>query len=381
MTDKGAFNSTYVNTSFNGNSDANSTSGSSLEIDEDKIINGVVKVDQITANGLEAEKSKQYITFWFKPDVSGSVYAKAKFNDNGVLKNYMNVEIPDVSPRPQASDGKCYIPLGRTSKVYCDVTGRGETLSGVFVRLYGCGYDKNGTSDVGGVVSFSITPASTGNISIDVGTAGRVLADTVVYVTSWVLDVKTDITTVEEGGTFTVTVMKEGTTEYVEGADVTFNGETLQTDANGQATFTAPQVTSDRDFTITSSKIGYAPEPDTVSLRVTNTPGLTITISGTQNDDGSYQSPVTVTVSNEDTGALITGAAVTFGDQTGTTVNGQVAFTAADGTYTVTASFGTFDDATPVDVTIEGAGIPGFELLTLIAALGVAFILLRRRRK
>jgi hypothetical protein len=39
-----------------------------------------------------------------------------------------------------------------------------------------------------------------------------------------------------------------------------------------------------------------------------------------------------------------------------------------------------YETATDTITIKEGGGIPGFELLTLIAALGVAFILLRRRR-
>lgn len=366
MSDAGTYNQTWTNCS--------TATNSSLEIGSDDVPNGIVTVHDITADAMHPNKEKQYITFWFKPllaDSSDGEYARAKVR--------MNVEVPAVAPDPQ------YIPLGRTTKVYTTVTGRGTALPDVFVRLHGCGFDKNSTSDVDGRVQFSISPSSTGNISIDVGATGRTLSGTVVYVTSWVLDVSTDVTTVEEGGTFTVTVMKEGTTEYVEGADITFNGETLQTDANGQAAFTAPQVTSDQDFTITASKTGYAPEPNTVSVRVTNTPGLTITVSSEAKKDGDFVSPITVTVSNEDTGALITGATVTFTPTEGaattdTTVNGQVTFTET-GTYTITATFGTFDPATyPESVTIV-PGAPGFELLTLIAALGVAFILLRRRRK
>ena len=66
--------------------------------------------------------------------------------------------------------------------------------------------------------------------------------------------------------------------------------------------------------------------------------------------------------------------------------NGQVTLTAPStaGTYTVTASFGSFLDGT-VTVTVlkkdhDDCKTPGFELLTLLVAIGVAFILLRRRR-
>ena len=62
--------------------------------------------------------------------------------------------------------------------------------------------------------------------------------------------------------------------------------------------------------------------------------------------------------------------------------NGIASVTAPseEGTYTITATFPGYTDADPITITIEAGGIPGFELLTLIAAIGVAFILLRRRR-
>ena len=47
---------------------------------------------------------------------------------------------------------------------------------------------------------------------------------------------------------------------------------------------------------------------------------------------------------------------------------------------TITASFGTFTDATETVTIGPAPGVPGFEVLTLLVALGVAFILLRRRR-
>jgi len=385
MTDKGSYNKTWANCSFDGNSDA--AGNTSLEIDSTYIDKGVVTVSDITADTLHPTLSKQYITFWWKPvqsDGNDGQYAKCKFDDgSGTLKNYMEVQIPSVTPDPQ------YIPLGRTTRVYTTVTGRGTNLENVFVRLHGCGYDKNSTSDVDGRVQFSVSPSTTGNISIDVGQEGRTLAKTMVYVTSWVLDVSTDKVEVNEGNTFTITAMKEGTTEYAEGATVTISGiGTGTTDANGQATFTAPSVTSDRTFTVVVEKVGYAPEPNPPTVTVINIPKLTITLSGDTDDDGNYISPITIAVSN-DVGTLITGATVTITGTDGTattktTVDGQVTFTVTHGEakqYTIDATFGGFEAASTETITIKAAGTPGFELLTLVAALGVALILLRRRRK
>ena len=50
--------------------------------------------------------------------------------------------------------------------------------------------------------------------------------------------------------------------------------------------------------------------------------------------------------------------------------------------YQITATFTGYTNATPITIHIaQTPGIPGFELLTLVAAIGVAFLLLRRRQK
>ena len=62
---------------------------------------------------------------------------------------------------------------------------------------------------------------------------------------------------------------------------------------------------------------------------------------------------------------------------------GVVTITApsTEGSYPVTATFPGYDAVSATVTVAKGGGIPGFELLTLIAAIGVAFLLLRRRRK
>lgn len=78
-------------------------------------------------------------------------------------------------------------------------------------------------------------------------------------------------------------------------------------------------------------------------------------------------------------------------DMSDTTVNGQCTFDLVDGTYTVQAEkdgIGTGittvtmdNDAESVMVVLEpsAVGIPGFELLALIAAIGISYIIVRRR--
>jgi len=80
---------------------------------------------------------------------------------------------------------------------------------------------------------------------------------------------------------------------------------------------------------------------------------------------------------NNGIAVTITGKGKTY---TETTVNGEATFTVEkDGKYTITAQKSDYADADPVTITIK-PGSPGFELLTLIIAIGIAFILLRRRR-
>ncbi|HMA83755.1 MAG TPA: Heimdall-CTERM domain-containing surface protein, partial [Candidatus Thermoplasmatota archaeon] len=92
------------------------------------------------------------------------------------------------------------------------------------------------------------------------------------------------------------------------------------------------------------------------------------------------------TVSIIANGAALAGATVEFNGNTYTSnARGELTLTAPDsaGSYTVTAAYENYEDGTLTINVEEGEadGVPGFELLTLVAALGVAFILLRRRRQ
>jgi len=78
----------------------------------------------------------------------------------------------------------------------------------------------------------------------------------------------------------------------------------------------------------------------------------------------------------------LAGATITIDGDTYTSgVDGKVTITApsSEGDYVITATYEGYDEAT-ITLTIKAGQIPGFELITLIAAIGVAFILLRRRR-
>ena len=106
----------------------------------------------------------------------------------------------------------------------------------------------------------------------------------------------------------------------------------------------------------------------------------TITIAPPKN----VYSGETFTVTISAKGSALAGATVTVdaGAQTATSdADGKASFKAGSkGTqHTITATFGDYEPGM-VTVTVKEKQTPGFELLTLIIAIGVAFILLRRRR-
>ena len=135
----------------------------------------------------------------------------------------------------------------------------------------------------------------------------------------------------------------------------------------------------DRTYTIKITKEGYAPDPDGVTITVINVPKLIIVIPDSVKATAKFDVAVA-----DDTGGAIVGAIVTFDGTVYTTgMNGVATITAPKtaGDYPIEATFGNYVKATDVVTVKKADGVPGFELLTLIAAIGVAFILLRRRRR
>jgi len=364
ISDKGDYNQTYVNCSFNHLTGLDTGSHTSLTLTRSKgFENGVVYIHNITASNLTAGKAMENITFYFKAKKANSEYARCA--------GRLPVKIPDVTPSPAT------IPYDKAAEVEVEVTGRGTGLNDVFVSLIipGLPGEVNTTTSGGGFATFAFTPSTTGTVTIKI--ENRTSA-TNIKVTSWALYLITP-SSANEAGTFEVTVRNKTINgDAVEGATITFDGETYTTDSDGKATINSPtEIAVDSDIEVVATKEGYAQDSDTI--KIIDKPKLEITIDQTP-DDGAYSSPVDVYVSDED-GNLITAATVTFDTQVLTTVNGKVTITVSEKTVgEIGATKTGFSPAVPVSVTIKPAGIPGFELLTLIAAIGVAFILLRRRR-
>jgi hypothetical protein len=366
----GSYNMTWTNTSDAGNN--------TLDLDEGEgFANGQVTVNDITASFLPAGEALANLSFWFKPELSSGgsgEWARA----SGLVA----VSVPTVTPSPM------YASIGTITTITCTVTGRGIPLEDVYVGLNGRGIDvaeTNGTTGADGTIEFSITPSSTGDIDIHVGEEGRIV-ETKLIITNWMLDISVDAPQVNEGGDFTVTVIRMGSTDAVEGATVSISGiGSVTTDATGKATFTAPSVTSDSTYTIKATKAGYREDTDTVTIKVINKPKIYLSAPTTASVGDSFQikagaddgnnNGILVTVKKAD-GSIVAQEA---------TVNGIATFKvkekdAKPGKYTITATMTGYVDADAVEIEIK-AGAPGFELLTLIVALGVALIILRRRRK
>ncbi len=366
----GTYNMTWTNTSDLGNN--------TLDLDEGEgFVNGQVTVNDITASFLPEGEALRNITFWFKPELTdggSGEWARA----SGIV----GVSVPTVTPDPM------YASIGDITTIVCTVTGRGIPLDNVYVGLDGRGItisDTNGSTGTDGTIEFSISPSSTGEVDIHVGEEGRIV-DTKIIVTNWMLDVSVDPLQVNEGSDFTVTVIRAGTTTPVEGATVSISGiGTASTDSAGKTTFTAPSVTSDSTYTIKVTKAGYRQDTDVITIKVLNIPKIymstptSVTVGESFSikagaDDGNNNG-ILVSIKKTD-GTVVASQA---------TVNGLATFkltekAAKAGKYTITATMTNYLDADPITIEVK-AGSPGFELLTLIVALGVALILLRRRRK
>ncbi len=355
----GDYNMTWTNTSFDGTSDQGGNS--SIEVDEDDLENGQVKISDITASYLHPDYAQQNITFWFMPESPhDGAYAQAI----GVVP----VKIADVTPMPGS------IPYSEPAELEIKLTGRGTPLPDLLVNISipGISGEMSTRTDANGVALFAFTPPTTGDIAIEVENR---TTEVEVPVTSWKLYVDSQ-PEVDEGEDFVVTI-RNGTASGsgLAGATVKFNRITKTTDADGQATFIAPAVTSDREFTILGSKDGFA--EDTEMIVVVNKPQLVIVAPAKKGTGEEFK----VTIA-DDAGNPIIGATVTINQKSVTSGGEGIATLTGpsdEGTYEITATKTGFADADPVQIKIEGR-IPGFELLTLIAAIGVAFILLRRRR-
>jgi hypothetical protein len=242
-------------------------------------------------------------------------------------------------------------------------------------------------TDANGQVIMSIQPLASGKLNVTIARdlkyvngqlnwTNAVITDTYVTVTSKKeLRISVSKSPIKEDETLTITITSGG--KPVSEVDVEFADSTKQTDANGEVTFTVPDPGVEfATYMITAEKTGYITEEKTITVLKK----YEITIVGPSTAPTTGE---TFTVTIIAKGAPLAGAGISFNDKTFISDGeGKVQLTAPSkkGDYTVTASHEDYGTKT-LTIKVTEAGIPGFELITLVIAVGVAFILLRRRRQ
>jgi hypothetical protein len=244
-------------------------------------------------------------------------------------------------------------------------------------------------TDEQGYAQLGISPLASGKLNVTIARnlqwvggqlnwTNAVVTDTYLTVTNLKpLTITISTLVIHQGDPLTVTVKSGGIA--VEGVDVTFGTETAKTSAAGTVTINAPDPGV--DFTImkvTATKTGYA----TATQDITVIKTWQIQIITSANNEVNAGETFTVTISAK--GQTLVGAAVSIDgkDPVYSDGAGKASFKAGSKgtTHTITA---TYENYLPGTVTVKAVekDTPGFELLTLIIALGIAFILLRRRKK
>lgn len=239
-------------------------------------------------------------------------------------------------------------------------------------------------TDANGIATFGLMPQASGEITIYLKNGSDPNNEYIITSATRKTMTLSHAPSVDEGDTFTVTALYNSEPITDTKVTITFNGFDWTT-TTGVVDITAPaDLEESYDWPLVANAEGYTLDVTSL-IRVINKPNLYLTITETTWKSGTKY----VVKPYADNGAY--GITVLLKDASGVTVDSQMAgpdgatFTApevkAKTTYTITATKTGYVSSEPVEITIEPAGIPGFELITLIAAIGVAFILLRRRRK
>ena len=344
--DEGDYYSTWVDTGDNA-----------LTFDVD---NGKVQIDNITANKLPIDVAKENITFKFRPEESGSDFAE--------VDDKVSVKIADISVSPE------YVSYEQTASIEITITGRGTLLEDVLVGLEVPGISGIMESRTlsNGIVTFAFVPTITGKIKVFVEERE---SDKIIEITAWSLTIEAS-SQVDEDKIFTV-VVKDGVNSVKEGVSIKFNGVTKITNSVGEVSFIAPKVTSDRYFVLKAEKEGYA--SDEITIEVSNVPILKIIADISEILVGKT---FTIVVA-DDEGKSIVGAIVSFGEKVYTTgANGIATLVAptTSGNHSIGATFEGYANANPVNINVQTQKTPGFEIIIFIASLGVALILLKKRK-
>jgi len=352
ITDVGTYNKAWVNESGPGNN--------TITLN---VVNGTCTLDNVSALFLDTDESIQYITFEFKSNVSGSAYAEASGS--------IAVTIPSIEVSPSM------VSYNKASEIEITVLGRGQPLIDVNVSIKVPGLEGkiNSTTNNEGKVFYNILPSITGFIEIYVD--GR-LSSTKIEITSLELYIDApDI--ISEGEDFVLTVRKNTATgEQVNGVTITFGEIIIVID--GTTTLTAPLVSSDRSFEIIAEKDGYGKTIE--EIFIVNKPKLVVIVN---NNEFGFNKDISIIVADEK-GASVIGATIHFGESTFLTgANGEVKLKTPEqeSQFELYATMDGYTDSEKTTIYIKKDinGSPGFEVLGLVIALGIAFILYRRKTK
>ena len=324
------------------------------------IINGTTTIT-VSADYLPNDKFLENLTFEFSSNSQGSKFAKAT--------GFVPVKVADVSVSPKA------LPFNLVSNLEITITGRSVGLSNVLVGIDvpGIPITLETSTDTNGKAIFAFKAPTTGKIIIMI--ENRV-SDKTVLVTSWSLYIDAPIQ-VKEGETFTIQI-RNGSANGNEIIDalVVFAGNT----EIATYTFIAPIVSSDIEYTMKATLEGYVPA--SVNILVTNVPVLFVIVENINITIGSNDGTFVVTIANDE-GVAIIGATIIFNGREYTSSAGGIATLntpGEEGNYEIIAYKDGFESSSPITVTAIKQQTPGFEVIVFIAAICVAFILLKKRR-
>ena len=349
-----------------GNTDAVNFKDADVAIDLDENGEGEFELDEVGDN---------------KTSINATFVDNNPNLGNNTLGKF-NIDFPTFAITPST------IYIGQSNIVEIVASDyAGEKIEGINLTLLGNTITQPdpAMTNSEGKVSLKLEPTASGtaNVTIarNVGFVGgqlnwtnAVITDSYVTIDSLsTFNIAVSKSPIYQDETLTVTITSG--TSAVSGVTVTFGEATAVTDSDGKATFTVPNPgVESAIYTLTAEKAGYITKEKSITVIKVYTlsaPDVAATSGET----------FTINVLLVGKGAAV-GASVTFEGETKTTdAYGQVTFTAptvsekAD--YTATVAY---EDHTATSTITVSPGTPGFELLTLIAAIGVAFILLRRRR-
>ena len=349
-----------------GNTDAVNFKDSDTSIELDENGEGEFELDEVGDN-----KTSINATFVDYDPANGNRTA-GKFQ--------INFPMFDISPDT--------IYLGQSNTVTIIAKDHnGDYIEGINLTLLGNTITQPdpAMTNAEGKVSFSVTPLSSGIANVTIARNVKFINGRL----NWTNAVVTDTyVTIESMGTFTISVskspifqgetltvtVKDGNTG-VASVDVTFGEETEKTGSDGTVSFIVPDPgVESAIYTIRASKVGYYDKER--SITVLKKYKISIVLPSKAETEKKF----TVTIIAK--GQKLAGATVTFEGKTVISDgDGKATFTAPKkkASYTMTAEYENYETAT-VTIKISKAS-PGFELLALIVAIGVAFLLVKRRRR